>query len=70
MQGYKNEGDRMATPARIRANNKYAKKAYDQVRIAVRKGWKDKVKKAAEEAGESMTEYIRTAVENRMKEHQ
>jgi len=56
----------MATQARLRANAKYQKKAYDQIRLAVKKGWRDKVQAAAEEAGESMTKYIVTATESRM----
>jgi len=56
----------MATQARLRANAKYQKKAYDQIRLAVKKGWRDKVKQAADDVGESMTKYIVTATEKRM----
>ncbi len=56
----------MATAARLRANAKYAKKAYDQVKISVPKGWREAVRAAASEAGESMTKYIMTAVDHRM----
>ena len=56
----------MATPARIRANAKYNAKTYDQLKINVKKGWRDKVQAAAAEAGESMTQYIVTATESRM----
>ena len=57
----------MATEARLRANAKYQAKAYDQIRLAVPKGWRDKVKQAAEDVGESVRKYIMTAVEERMK---
>ena len=56
----------MATQARLRANAKYQKKAYDQIRLAVKKGWRDKVKQAADEVHESMTQYIVKATESRM----
>ena len=52
--------------AHIRAVNKYNAKNYEQLKISVKKGFKDKVKQAAEEAGESMTKYIVKATENRM----
>lgn len=61
------KGSVMATAARIRANTKYAKKAYDQLKIAVPKGYREQVQQAAAEAGESMTQYIKTAIESRMK---
>lgn len=54
------------TAAHIRAVAKYNAKNYEQIKISVKKGFKDKVKKAAEEAGESMTGYIVKATENRM----
>ena len=52
--------------AHIRAVNKYNAKTYDQVKINVPKGWREKVKQAADEVGESMTKYIVKATENRM----
>lgn len=60
----------MATAARLRANAKYQKKAYDQIRLAVPKGWREKVQVAAADANESMTKYIVTATEKRMEAKQ
>ena len=54
------------TAAHIRAGAKYNAKTYDQLKISVPKGWRDKVKAAADEVGESMTKYIVTATEERM----
>ena len=56
----------MATEARLRANAKYQKKAYDQIRLSVKKGWRDRVKAAAADVGESMTQYIVKATNDRM----
>lgn len=56
----------MTTEAQKRATAKYHKKAYDQLKINVRKGWRDKVKQAADDAKESMTQYIVKATEARM----
>ena len=54
------------TTAHIRAVNKYNAKNYEQLKISVKKGWKAKVKAAADKAGESMTGYIVKATEDRM----
>lgn len=56
----------MATAARLRANAKYAKKTYDQLKMNVPKGWREKVQAAAKDAGESMTGYIMNATNKRM----
>ena len=55
----------MTTP-HTRAVARYNAKTYDQVKINVPKGWREKVKQAADEANESMTKYIVKATENRM----
>jgi len=55
----------MTTP-HTRAVAKYNAKTYDQLKINVPKGWREKVKQAADEVNESMTKYIVTATENRM----
>ena len=52
--------------AHIRAVAKYNAKNYDQLKISVPKGWREKVKKAADEVNESMTKYIVKATEKRM----
>ena len=55
----------MATP-HTRAVARYNAKTYDQLKINVPKGWREKVKQAADEANESMTKYIVKATEKRM----
>ena len=54
------------TAAHIRAVAKYNAKNYDQLKISVPKGWREKVKQAAAAVGESMTKYIVKATEKRM----
>ena len=56
----------MTTP-HTRAVARYNAKTYDQVKINVPKGWREKVQAAAADIGESMTKYIVTATEERMK---
>lgn len=51
----------MATKAQIRANQKYAAKAYDKMDIRMPKGEKDIIKQFAAEAGMSLAEYVREA---------
>ncbi len=55
----------MTTP-HTRAVARYNAKTYDQVKINVPKGWREKVKQAADKVNESMTKYIVKATENRM----
>lgn len=55
----------MTTP-HTRAVARYNAKTYDQVKINVHKGWREKVKQAADDVGESMTNYIVKATEKRM----
>jgi len=55
----------MTTP-HTRAVARYNAKTYDQLKINVPKGWREKVKQAADDVGESMTKYIVTATEKRM----
>ncbi len=47
--------------------DRYNKKTYDTISIRLPKGWREKVKTAAAEAGESLAGYIRKAVDDRMK---
>jgi len=60
----------MATPARIRANTKYEKKAYQNVRLRIRQDDPnlslDKIKNAADAAGQSVNAYILQAIIDRM----
>jgi hypothetical protein len=55
----------MTTP-HTRAVARYNAKTYDQLKINVPKGWREKVKQAADDVGESMTKYIVKATEKRM----
>lgn len=55
----------MATKARLEANSRYAKKAYDQILIRFPKGTGDKIKAAMGEGG-SVNGFIREAVEARL----
>ena len=56
----------MMPTARTRATRKYNAKAYDRIEITVPKGDKDKIKAAAEQAGESVNAFINTAIQERM----
>lgn len=46
--------------------NRYMQKAYDRLNVLVPKGRRDKIKAAASAAGESMNQYIVTAIDQRM----
>ena len=41
---------------------RYAKKVYDSIQFRVPKGSRDRIKEAADEAGQSMAEYICAAL--------
>ena len=56
LQGKKN------SKARIDANNRYNAKAYDRINIAIPKGQKETVQKAADREGLSINAYIIKAV--------
>ena len=45
---------------------RYNVKTYERLQIDSRIGWKDKVRAAAAEAGESMNTYVQKAVNDRM----
>lgn len=51
----------MATKAQIKANAKYAAKAYDMMAVRIPKGEKDLIKSWASAAGMSLAEYVRAA---------
>lgn len=55
----------MATRAQIEASKRYLAKQ-DDIRIRVPRGDKDKIRTAAQEAGESLNAYIYNAVKRRM----
>lgn len=46
------------TDAKIKANNRYTNKAYDRINLAVPKGHKERIKRAAEMRGESVNAYV------------
>ncbi len=50
----------------IKYQNEYNKQNYDRVTFMVPKGKKDGIKEAAKTKGESMSEYIWKAVQDRM----
>ena len=54
------------TQARNKATQKYVKEHCDRIYITLPNGIKDRWKEAAEAAGESLTEFIRNAVEARI----
>lgn len=60
--------ERKNSAARIRANNKYAAKAYDRINIAVPKGRKDKIKALADTRGQSVNAYIISAIDEKMEQ--
>jgi len=59
----------MATEAQLRANRKYAKKAYDKLDIRVPKGERDQFKAWASEQGLSLAEYVRRACYEKAGQH-
>ena len=58
--------ERKNSAARIRANNKYAAKAYDRINIAVSKGKKNIIQAHAEAHGESVNGFINRAIDQTM----
>ena len=59
-------GTRKYTEARKDSNRKWDAANLDRVSIAMPKGKKDTIKAAADAAGESMNQYIITAVDERI----
>jgi uncharacterized protein (DUF1778 family) len=51
---------------KIARTREYNKANYEQIKLQVPKGAKEKIKAAAEAAGKSMTSYIMEAVEEKM----
>ncbi len=56
------------TEAQKRANQKYNAKAYDQIKIVVPKGERDKIKAFAEAKGMSLNGYISDLIAKDMKQ--
>ena len=58
----------MLTEAQKRANQKYNAKAYDQIKIVVKKGRRDEIKQYAEKCGMSLNAYVNYLIEKDMAE--
>lgn len=54
--------------AQIKATTKYVKANYDEIKLRVPKGYKDEIKAEASAIGESVNEYVKTAIDMRMNE--
>lgn len=54
--------ERKNSAARIAANNRYNAKAYDRISIAIPKGMKEEVRRAATNVGKSLNAYITAAI--------
>ena len=54
------------TEARRKANDKYIKEKYERLPVSYPKDFCEKVRRSAEEAGESLAGYVKKALENRM----
>ena len=52
--------------AQTKAKNKYNAKAYDSLRIVVKKGRKDIIKAHAEQQGESINGFVNRAIDEAM----
>ena len=59
-------GESKISKAQQKAVHKYVKNNYDRIEITVPKGQKDVIKQVAETSGESLNNYIRKAVNQRM----
>ena len=55
--------------AQTRATNKYQAKNFDQLKVLVKKGMKDKIKAYAEEQGKSLNAYINDLIAADMAAH-
>lgn len=52
--------------AKIAANNKYVAKAYDEIKVRVPKGDKDRIKAHAEKMGESVNNFIKVTIDEKI----
>lgn len=52
--------------AQIKATTKYVKANYDEIKLRVPKGFKDEIKAEASIVGESVNEYVKTAIDMRI----
>lgn len=58
------------TEAQKKANNKYREKSIKRIPLDVQKEKYEEIKLAADEAGESVNGYIKTAIDQRMQRDQ
>ena len=59
---------RAKTKTNAQIKNDYAKKAYDDIRLQVKKGQKDIIRQRAESKGMSLNGYINALIEADMKQ--
>ncbi len=59
---------RVKTKTNAQIKNDYAKKTYDDIRLQVKKGQKDVIRKHAESRGMSLNGYINALIEADMKQ--
>lgn len=59
-----------ASKAQQRAVAKYMKNNYDELKVRVPKGKKEKIKAAAESSGKSLNGYINEAIDEKMQSEQ
>lgn len=59
-------GESKISKAQQKAVNKYVKNNYDRINVTFPKGQKDVIRQVAETSGESLNNYIRKAVNQRM----
>lgn len=58
--------DMALSEARKKANEKYNAKAYDQIKVLVKKGQRDVIKAHADKQGESLNGFIKRAIDEAM----
>lgn len=59
-------GDKLGGKNSPESINRYMQKTYDRLNVLVPKGRRDEIKAAASAAGESMNQYIVSAIDQRM----
>ena len=58
----------MSTESQRKATAKYQKEHYEDIRLRVKKGEKESIKKHAEKQGESLNAFIKRAIERQIEE--
>lgn len=57
---------KVKTKTNAQIKNDYAKKAYDDIRLQVKKGQKEQIRSHAEKQGESLNGFIKRAIDETM----